>query len=95
MAEKWSALRANPSRFEFMTNDRGPKCPHCGDLVDIQEHELWQLYDDQDQDIDCPNCDQSFHVQVHVSYSYSTDDQPDMDDDDDEAEAAAEGGDGG
>ena len=80
MREKWSAIRAEDSRrFEFIAN-KGPKCPHCGEEIDIVEHELWQLYDDQDQDIECPHCDNDFHVQIHVSYSYSTDDQPDMDD---------------
>lgn len=89
MAEKMAALRAardgsgRAHITDFIAN-KGPKCPHCGEEIDIGEHELWQLYDDNDQDIDCPLCDQEFHVQVHVSYSYSTEDQPD--DEDDEAE---------
>lgn len=90
MAEKLEALRAareGRGHFTDFIANKGPKCPHCGEDLDINEHELWQLYDDEDKDIECPLCERQFHVQIHVSYLYSTDDQSQWESDEDEQES--------
>lgn len=62
--------------------EQNPRCPHCGQVYDIQEHEAWGLYGDDgsDHQVECGECDQEFTVTVHVSYLFSTDEQPDDDD---------------
>lgn len=95
MAEKLAALKtardgSGRAHFTDFIANKGPKCPHCGEEIDVVEHELWQLYDDNfNDDLECPHCDQKFRVEVHVSYSFSTDDQSDLEDEDDEEEAAS------
>lgn len=87
MTEKFAALKAANRRepgaahaadFVWMDN---PTCPHCGREVSVNEHELWQLYDDQgDHRIECPHCDEEFNVTVHTVYRFSTDEQEEDDD---------------
>jgi uncharacterized Zn-finger protein len=99
MGEKLAALKSardgsGRAHFTDFIANKEPKCPHCGEEIDVNEHEMYQLYDDQDQDIDCPLCGEQFHVQVHVSYSYSTDDQPDEEDEEEDAAASSSEGKG-
>jgi DNA-directed RNA polymerase subunit RPC12/RpoP len=96
VTEKLEALRSardgsGRRHFTDFIANKGPRCPHCGEEIDIAEHELWQLYDDEDKDIECPLCDHTFHVQIHVSYSYSTDDQSDIEAELEDEEEAASG----
>ncbi len=58
---------------------KSPRCPHCGESIDIENHELWRLYEEGEHELECPYCGSEFRVSVEVSYSFSTDDQ-DMDD---------------
>ncbi len=45
MPEALAALKAEPaSSLEFRGNKQ-PKCPHCGQDVDISDNDLWRLYD--------------------------------------------------
>lgn len=77
-AKRLAALEAGNS-WDFSRNDY-PKCPHCGDGYSIEENESWELYDEGDQEVECPACDMSFTVAVHVSYRFSTDEQEEEDD---------------
>jgi DNA-directed RNA polymerase subunit RPC12/RpoP len=77
-------LRKGPW-YEFTSND-DPKCPHCGATIDVQEHELWQLYEqDGDTDIECPHCSHRLQVKVHTKFTFSTDEQDELEEEDDEA----------
>lgn len=76
MSERLAALHKGPS-YEFSANT-APKCPHCGEVFDIQEGEAWFLYDEQNtHDVECPDCNMEFQVNSHARWSFSTDEQED------------------
>lgn len=74
-ATKFAALKQGDD-IEFWGNDL-PKCPHCGHLYDINDHEAWGLYEEGPHEIECPSCDLEYDVTVNVSCTYSTDEQED------------------
>lgn len=93
MAGNFTALRASEEslgRLEFWGCE-APRCPHCGESIDISAHELWRLYEEGEHELECPDCGADFRVSVNVSYSFSTDDQ-DMDDDDEDDQKAKPAG---
>ena len=55
-----------------------PKCPWCDEEIDINDHELYELYDENDHYIECPSCEKEMRVSTRASYSFSTDNQDDM-----------------
>ena len=61
-------------RLDFWRNDN-PKCPHCGEIIDIGLHELWNFYEEGEHDVECPHCEGEFVVSTHITYSFSTDEQ--------------------
>ncbi len=72
---QFAALKAEPAgSLEFWGNDN-PKCPHCGQTIDINEHEKWDLYEEGEHETSCPDCDGDFTVSTMVSYSFSTENQ--------------------
>lgn len=79
-------------RLEFWGCEQ-PRCPHCGQSIDISENELWRLYEEGEHELECPYCNADFSVSVNVSYSFSTDDQ-DMDEEDSDQHAKPEVGNG-
>lgn len=47
-----------------------PICPYCGEKYNIDEH--YSLYDDDNnEDIECPNCGSMFNCNTYVSYSFT------------------------
>lgn len=54
-----------------------PKCPWCDYVIDINKHEMFELYDTQEGDhtVECPHCDKELLVRVHCSFTFSTDEQ--------------------
>lgn len=73
MTEKLAALKAG-EYLEFFGLDK-PKCPHCGDELDISESGSYQLYEEGDHEITCEACDLDYTVSTRVSYTFSTDSQ--------------------
>ncbi len=73
-AEPFAALKKSDDILEFWGNDQ-PKCPHCGEEVEISQNGLYRLYDEGEHDVTCPHCDGGFAVSTRVSYSFSTDSQ--------------------
>ncbi|MGL4756848.1 MAG: hypothetical protein ACRCXB_31255 [Aeromonadaceae bacterium] len=72
---KWcDALKAGNKDFE--RND-DPVCPHCGNECNIDECELWNLYEESVHSVSCPHCDMDFNVSSHARWSFSTDEQED------------------
>ena len=61
-------------RLKFRGNDN-PKCPHCGETIDVAQHEQWELYDEGEHDMECPHCEREFVVSTNITYSFSTDEQ--------------------
>jgi hypothetical protein len=52
-----------------------PVCKHCDSEINIEEHELYELYSDEIHYILCPFCDKELRVEVNCTYLYSTDNQ--------------------
>lgn len=76
MTEPLEALNASDS-MEFWGNKQ-PKCPHCGAEYDIDRHEAWELYSDDDEhEVDCGTCELSFRVRTITTHVFSTDEQDD------------------
>jgi uncharacterized C2H2 Zn-finger protein len=73
--DRLTALKAGDT-LEFWRND-DPKCPHCGTVVSVSDHELWALYEEGEHEVECPNCDMTFAVSTSIAYSFSTDEQDD------------------
>lgn len=65
---------------DFWRND-DVRCPHCGNCINVADHEMWELYEEGEHEIECPYCELSMTVQSDVKYSFSTEDQPDDEDD--------------
>ena len=54
-----------------------PLCPFCDYSMDINASELFQLYEDGDHELNCPNCAKLVKVQSNVTFDFSTDEQDD------------------
>jgi|APSaa5957512535_1039671.scaffolds.fasta_scaffold639239_1 hypothetical protein len=62
MAKKFSEL-------DLWANPR-PMCPHCGyEIVDAWD---WDLRQEDWVEIDCPDCEEPFNVQMLVEVTYTT-----------------------
>ena len=79
MTEHCEALN-NGDSWNF-SNERNPRCPHCGETYDINENESWDLYgdDDTENDIECKSCEKPFRVYTRIEYRFCTDEQPEPD----------------
>lgn len=77
MKDQFKALKDGES-LDFSFN-KLPKCPHCGADYDIDAHETWRLYEDDNHDVECGTCEGEFVVSTNVSYTFSTDHQEDED----------------
>jgi hypothetical protein len=77
MSERLKALK-DGDWYDFHRNGL-PKCPHCGEMFDIDENEEWRLYADGEHETECDKCGESFAVIVSATYTFSTDEQPDDD----------------
>ena len=66
--------RVKGRSFDFSNEDE-PKCPHCGEVYDIAEHEHYELYDTDEgsHEAECTFCEKVFSVIVGCKFSYSTD----------------------
>ena len=56
-------------------NNEQPKCPYCGESIDIPENDLYHLYDLEEDDsdtIDCPYCDEEFCVRTKHEITFTT-----------------------
>lgn len=89
--EKLQALNKAEEEEPYFPSDfwsnKHPRCPHCGNECDVNDHELWHLYEEGEHEVSCPHCGLDFAVSTTVTYSFSTDSQPDPEDD----ESADEG----
>lgn len=61
-------------RWDYSGND-SPRCPHCTEVIDIDEHGMYELYsyDEDDMDIVCPMCDKGFNVAINKKITFDTD----------------------
>lgn len=56
---------------EYFRNDL-PKCPYCNYDINIDEHELYELYEEEISHILCPNCEKEMEVETITSYKFTT-----------------------
>lgn len=61
-------------RMAFQYN-KDPICPHCGNICEINDCELWYLYEEGDHEVNCPDCGFDFMVCSQASWRFSTDEQ--------------------
>jgi hypothetical protein len=80
MTDKFGALKRSEHPWLIFGGNSNPMCPHCGEEISAHDHELWQLFEEGEHDIDCPDCELTFTVSTNVSYSFSTDRQEEHDD---------------
>ena len=82
------------SRFKALKADKGgefwgkdnPRCPCCGNEINVNDNELWYLYEDETHEVSCPACNEDFKVITNVSYSFSTNEQDENEDEDEDEE---------
>lgn len=72
--ELLKAKADDKSVLAFWGNDH-PKCPHCGEVCDVNENEWYRLYEEGEHEVSCPHCDEDFSVSTTVRYKFSTDKQ--------------------
>lgn len=55
-------------------HEKNPRCPHCGETLDIAESEAWELCDYRNEEaiVECPACNQDYTVGIITEFSYST-----------------------
>lgn len=49
-----------------------PKCPHCDSDIGISAHDLYDLYEDGEHEIECPYCETPIKVISECTYHFST-----------------------
>jgi len=58
-----------------------PRCPHCGESIDIVAHDMYELYSEDCHDgVYCPHCDGVFSVETCIKHTFNTDEQPSKED---------------
>lgn len=58
-------------RMDYKHN-KWPKCPHCDTEIIPFDHDLYELYEEREQEIDCPYCEQPFIVESMAIWTFST-----------------------
>ena len=53
-----------------------PKCPHCDFIYDIGNNDAYQLYQEDNHSIECPNCNADYSVYSRpLGWAFDTDEQ--------------------
>lgn len=90
MSEKFQALKKALEEERYFPSDfwraSHPKCPHCGEVCDVNDNEWWKLYEEGEHEVECPHCEGEFTVSTSGSYSFDTSRQERMDDDEEDSE---------
>lgn len=82
MTERLKALndaKADHTSLDYWHNNSFAKCPHCGHDNDVQECELYELYEEGNHDVRCEKCELDFVVNTEIEYKLSTEDQDEDD----------------
>lgn len=51
------------------------KCDKCKKDIDIHDHELYELYNENNHKVDCPYCQEKIHVNAVVDYHFVVTDE--------------------
>lgn len=51
------------------------ECNHCKAEIDIQEHELYELYADDRHEVKCPYCKETIHILSVPTYDFTVTDE--------------------
>lgn len=49
-----------------------PRCPHCDCNIVIHDNDLWELYEEDDHDVTCPECGKDLVVSSFAVWTFST-----------------------
>ena len=67
------------NEFDYECN-KSPICPKCDEEIDIIESELFNLYEEDRHEINCPNCMKLIIIESHCnSWEFSTNDPENQD----------------
>ena len=69
--ERYEAFNKDRTGGEFDL-EREPRCPHCGEQIDIGGHDLFRIYTEGDHKINCPDCHEELLVQTEVIHQFAT-----------------------
>lgn len=51
------------------------ECNHCKEKIDINEHEMFELYQDDSHEVSCPFCKETIHVLSIPTYTFTVTDE--------------------
>ena len=51
------------------------KCNHCDFNINIDENEFYQLYEEDQHEVDCPNCGKTVYVNSVAYYRFHVTDE--------------------
>jgi len=51
------------------------ECNHCKKEIDIQEHELYELYSEDCHQVECPYCDKTIYVNAIPTFIFEVTDE--------------------
>ena len=51
------------------------KCNNCKEDIDIHEHELFELYTEDNHEIQCPYCNSKIYINSIASYDFIVTDE--------------------
>lgn len=78
---EWCEALNSGDKWDFW-GVSSPKCPHCGEDIEVPANDLYELYEEgEHDDIECPNCERTFIVSTSISYSFDTSRQEQDDND--------------
>lgn len=69
---KCSACENMSERSGEVCHKNMVRCPHCGTISNPSDHEMYELYEEGEHDVSCPQCDESFEVSTAVSYTFTS-----------------------
>jgi uncharacterized Zn-finger protein len=49
-----------------------PVCPHCQQIINIDEFEFYHFYNEDEQETTCPYCEKDFMVVGNAKWTFTT-----------------------
>jgi len=68
---------------KIVKHDKFIRCPKCSSTFTAEDLSEFDIYEDGEHDIDCPNCKYFFVIETIITYNFSSPAIVDIDDDDD------------
>ena len=64
------------NRLDYWSNGQ-VRCPHCDCEFEPGQEDMYDLYEEETHEVECPVCNREFLVNINTAiiFKYSTDDQ--------------------